>query len=121
MDDLRQQRYITLIEQILCCTQGQEMLVLQRHPDLLDAELIVMMKQYAERLQTQGDEPESIWLLGFSVHLEKGLGLGTENQTGTAHAMRFLSEILQLVAESNGNSQQVYPILWGTATKTAQC
>lgn len=110
MDDLRQQQYIALVEQILCCPRGEEMLVLQRHLDLLDAELIVMMKQSAERLCTQGNEQEAGWLLGLSVHLEKGLGLGTENKTGTAHAMRFLSEILQLVAESNGNPQEVYPI-----------
>ena len=74
MDDLRQQRYVTLVEQILCCIQGQEMPVLQRYPDLLDAGLVAVMGQYADRLESQGKNAG--WLRQFAAGLEQALGLG---------------------------------------------
>jgi CHAT domain-containing protein len=54
MDELLQHRYVTLIEQILCSNPGQEILVVQRHLDLLDGNLLTVAEQQIRRLQSQG-------------------------------------------------------------------
>ncbi|BAY10867.1 hypothetical protein [Calothrix sp. NIES-2098] len=51
MDKQRIDAYINLIEQLLWCTSGEEMVILQQQPKLLDAGLLEVMALEAEQLQ----------------------------------------------------------------------
>lgn len=54
MDEQRLQAYLGLIKQLLSCASGEELAVLQRHADLVDAELITVMMQVTNVLEQQG-------------------------------------------------------------------
>ncbi|MFE4105562.1 hypothetical protein ACFVKH_04685, partial [Almyronema epifaneia S1] len=116
MDEQRVQAYVALIEQLLSCPQGQEGEILQANAALVDAGLLAVMEQVAAYLESQGDN-NAKWLRGFAAQVAQALGMGVEPEqgtTGTAEAeaaTRFLLETLQLVADSRGNRQQIYP-LW---------
>ena len=105
MDEQRFQAYLRVIEQLLDCPQGQEVEVLQANAALVDAALLRVMEQHAAHLESQAD-----WLRRFAAQLAQELGLGTANSKGTENAAQFLLETLWLVAESEGNRQQIYPI-----------
>ncbi|PZV13490.1 MAG: hypothetical protein DCF21_14085 [Leptolyngbya sp.] len=68
MDEQRMQAYVTLIEQLLNCPQGQERELLQAHLDLLDAGLLEAMEQVAAYLESQGSSNVQR-LRGFAAQL----------------------------------------------------
>jgi hypothetical protein len=89
---------VTLIDQLLSCDNGEELALLQRHTELVDEGLVAVMAQRADLLEQQG-KPNAVWLRQFAQQLAVVL-------TGT-----FLAEILQRVADSQGDARQVYPFL----------
>ncbi len=109
IDEQRIKAYVGLIEQLLGCSQGQEAELLQANAELVDAGLLEEMERVAVHLESQGDS-DAKWLRGFAAQLSQALGLETANSTGTEDAARFLLETLQLVAENQGNTQQVYAV-----------
>ncbi|HEY9817105.1 MAG TPA: CHAT domain-containing protein, partial [Candidatus Obscuribacterales bacterium] len=110
MDEQRSQAYLTLIEQLLGCPQGQEGELLQAHSDLLDAGLLAAMEQVAAYLESQGSG-NAQWLRGFAAQLAAAAGLETSAPQGTEAAHQFLLETLQLIVDKQGNPQQIYS-LW---------
>ena len=110
MDEQRDAAYVELIEQLLECPQGQEAELLQANAELVDAGLVEVIEQVAVHLESQGNSNAG-WLRGFATQLAQAVGLGDADSTRTEDATQFLLETLQLVAESGGNPQQVYP-LW---------
>jgi CHAT domain-containing protein len=110
MDEQRSQAYLTLIEQLLNCPQGQEGELLQAHPDLLDAELLEVMEQVAAYLESQRSS-NAQWLRGFAAQLAEVLDLETSAPRGTKTAHQFLLETLQLIVDKRFDPQQIYP-LW---------
>ena len=108
MDAHQFQAYVGLINQLLGCSQGQEGVLLQTNAELIDAGLLEAMEQYAAHLESQGNS-DAGWLRGFAAQL-KALGVATADATGKKDAKQFFRETLLLVAESNGNPQQVYPV-----------
>jgi tetratricopeptide (TPR) repeat protein len=116
MDEQRMRAYVDLIEQLLGCPQGEEEAVLQANAELVDAGLVAAMEQYAAHLESQGGSNAG-WLRGFAAQLAQALGISTASApSGAADrqaAAQFLLETLQLVADSNGDAQQVYPVWAG--------
>jgi hypothetical protein len=55
MDQQRFQAYVQLIEQLRTCPQGQEGEMLQANAALVDAGLVDAMGQYADWLESQGN------------------------------------------------------------------
>ncbi len=55
MDVQRFLAYVALLEQLLNCPQGQEGEVLQSQAELVDAGLLIMMEQYIDWLEQQGN------------------------------------------------------------------
>ena len=106
MDEQRLQAYMGLIEQLLGCPQGQEEELLRANRELVDAGLLEVMEQVATHLESQG-ESTAQWLREFAAQLAQTLGLGTATSWD---ARQFLAEMLQLVANSQGNPQRIYPI-----------
>ena len=108
-DEQRMQAYGALIEQLLNCPQGEEANILQNHSDLVDAGLLAMMEQVAEYLERQGNG-NAQWLRGFATQLAETIGLELPVQRDLEVACQFLLETLQVIADKQGNPQQIYPV-----------
>ena len=112
MDEQRERAYVELIQLLLGCPNGEEAEILQAHGELLDVGLIEGMQQYASNLDNQGNGNAAQRLLGLSRQLTERLGIADfEAEESLEDSERFLFEVLQLVAKSNGDAQQVYPFL----------
>ncbi|WP_346290762.1 CHAT domain-containing tetratricopeptide repeat protein [Sphaerothrix gracilis] len=113
MDEQRVQAYVALIEQLLSCPQGQEAEILQAKAELVDAGLLEVMEQVADYLESQGDSNAG-WLRSFAAQLAQALGTRAGQSAMEAdeaqEAEKFLLETLQLIADSQGNPQQIYPV-----------
>ncbi|MBF2095642.1 MAG: CHAT domain-containing protein [Synechococcales cyanobacterium K44_A2020_017] len=110
MHEQRMQAYITLIEQLLSCCQGQEGGLLQADPDLLDAGLIATMEQVAAYLENQGSG-NAQGLRQLAAQLAEALGLEISTPQGIEAARQFLLATLQLIVDKRFDPQQIYP-LW---------
>jgi len=106
MDQQRLQAYMGLIEQLLGCPQGQEEELLRANRELVDAGLLTVMEQVAALLENQ-ESSNAQWLRGLATQVAQTLGLGTP---APGNAKQFLLETLWLVAEKEGNPQQIYPV-----------
>ncbi|MBW4661060.1 MAG: tetratricopeptide repeat protein [Drouetiella hepatica Uher 2000/2452] len=107
MDEQRLQAYVSLIEKLLGCPQGQEAALLQANAELVNAELVTVMEQVTASLESQGDSNAG-WLRGFAAQLAQLLE--KVESTGWEDATKFLLEMLQLVADNQGDPQQIYPV-----------
>ena len=65
MNEQRLQAYVTLIDQLLSCDNGEELALLQRHAELVDAGLLAVIAQMADFLEQQGN-PNAGWLRQFA-------------------------------------------------------
>ncbi|WP_424102802.1 CHAT domain-containing protein [Moorena producens] len=122
MDEERLQAYLSLIQELLSCTSGQEPEVLNSHWDLLDGGLVQVIQQVAELLLEKGNNNAAECLTNVAGLLAQILGLSstspTSSQLPTADSqLNFVMEVLQATEESNGNPQVVYPLLQANLDK----
>ena len=114
MNEQRLQAYVTLIDQLLSCDNGEELALLQRHAELVDAGLLTVMTKIADLLEQQG-KPNAAWLRQFAQQLAAGLAGENQGAPSAEPSMQvslaFLAEALQRVAGSQGDARQVYPFL----------
>ncbi len=110
MNEPRQQAYFQLIENLLDCPSGEEAAILEAHQDLLDAGFLQALAAVAEYLSQQGDENNATWLRDLATNLRESLNLPATTPDLNAY-QGFLQEILQATADSNGDTQVVYPFL----------
>lgn len=71
----RQEAYLSLIEQVLTCPQGQEPEVLSNNPELIDAGLVQMLLQVSSSMAHDGDSESANFLVQFARLLSQALGL----------------------------------------------
>jgi hypothetical protein len=71
----RQERYLSLIDQVLSCPAGQEPEVLDAQPDLLDSGLVQLMVQVASVLAHENNQDAAQCLIHVAKELAKQLGL----------------------------------------------
>ena len=107
MNEARLKAYCGLIEQLLACPQGQEMLLLQGHPDLMNRDLLTVMGQVAQMLRQQG-KPNGDWLDQVADRLSF---LIPEETIAPDNALDFLQQTLQIIVSSEGDPQRIYPWL----------
>ena len=112
MDEARIQAYLELIDALLRCPQGQEPTLLEQHRELVDAELVLVMQQFAQQLQqSPGQENTGRWLDNIATQIAQAFDLGTpQPPSGTQDQTQFLLQILQLVSERS-DPQVLYPLL----------
>ena len=115
MDESRQQAYLYLIQELLRCPHGSEQAILNDNRDLLDAGLVQMMKQMAEAL-AKSDRSTAERLINLARQLAEVLGLSSPTSTASPvpnsnAQLRFLVQILQATAESEGDARGIYPLL----------
>ena len=121
MPDTEQQVYLELVQELLNCPQGQELLLLRSKPELLNKNLVETLIGVAQMFERQGSqESESTvkWLLDFAKYLAEQLGLelrfeGEEHRTVPVvdEQLQFLLEVLNLVADSNSDPQLISALL----------
>jgi hypothetical protein len=75
MSEDRQNRYMLLIDQLLHCPNGQEPEVLDKHSDLLDADLVQMLTQVAAYFAHHDNPDAAKFLVHIARELAKELGL----------------------------------------------
>ncbi|OPF15595.1 hypothetical protein B1L04_24305 [Microcystis aeruginosa KW] len=109
MDEQRAQAYVNLIEQLLACTNGEEINnILQANQELIDPQFLQVMETYATELEQQGNNDPAAWLRNMAQQLGQFLN----PQGGTIEEYQaFLLEVLQAEYESNSDPAVVYPIL----------
>ncbi|MBD2094455.1 CHAT domain-containing protein [Trichocoleus sp. FACHB-591] len=116
MDEQRLEQYVLLIQELLRCPGGQEGAVLQAHAELVDAGLLLVIPQVTQQLQKQGNAEAAEWLIHLGLQLAEALE-GSRNDIeqpsggSLENSLRFLAEVLQLTAQSQGDAKQVYSFL----------
>lgn len=63
MEQQRLKEYLSLIQKLLACPQGEEWTHLKHHEELVDAQFVQVMEQVATQLTRQGDREAAIFLL----------------------------------------------------------
>ncbi len=109
MNEQRAQAYINLIEQLLACTDDEELNnILQANQELIDPQFLQVMENYATSLEEQGNHNPVAWLRDMA----RQLGQNLNPQAGSIEEYQeFLLEVLRAEYESHGNPTVVYPIL----------
>lgn len=74
----RQNKYYSLIDQLLKCPNGKEPEIIEANPELLDAELIKLMMQVATAFAHNGNEDGAKFLIHVARELSKQLGFYPE-------------------------------------------
>ena len=107
MEEVRLKAYVDLIEQVLACPKGQEIALLQKHPDLMNRELLTVMGQVAQMLRQKGRD-NADWLEQVAQHLN---AIIPDPAIAPENPLVFLQQTLQVIISSEGNPQRVYPWL----------
>ncbi|NMG10437.1 CHAT domain-containing tetratricopeptide repeat protein [Brasilonema sp. UFV-L1] len=121
MNEMRQQAYINLIQDLLNCPIGKESEILAANRDLLDAGFLQTVETQAEIASQQGNENIANWLRYLAIQLPDAPDLSPQanveqnlqfvNQKDVQIYVQLLSAVLQATADSEGEAQVVYPIL----------
>ncbi|MEO1211040.1 MAG: hypothetical protein AAFX78_16060 [Cyanobacteria bacterium J06638_20] len=76
----RQERYFSLIDELLACPNGQEPAILNAEPDLLDAGFVQALMQTASYFAHQDNQDAAKFLIFIARELSHQLGLYPEPQ-----------------------------------------
>jgi|GEM_PF-2063227 len=92
--------YLTLIQALLNCNNGEEIAeLLSEYPQLIDLPFLLTIHAVAEQIE---DETQANWLNNIAEGLFQSLFQQRES---------LLGQLLQATAESNGDAAVVYPLL----------
>ncbi|AKE65423.1 Argininosuccinate lyase [Microcystis aeruginosa NIES-2549] len=109
MNEQRAQAYINLIEQLLACTDDEELNnILQANQELIDPEFLQVMENYATGLEQQGNNNPAALLRDIAQQLGQFLN---PQARSIEEYQEFLLEVLQAEYDSNSDPTVVYPIL----------
>jgi tetratricopeptide (TPR) repeat protein len=114
MQDIEQQAYLELVQEILSCPQGEEQALLASRPEMVNEQLVEAMLAVAQMLQEQeqeGEESNAGWLQNFAFKVAKQIGLELDSDDDTSAQLRFLMEVFQSIDDSDVNPDVVYPLL----------
>lgn len=90
MNEQRAQAYVNLIEQLLVCTNGEELNnILQANQELIDPEFLQVMENYATWLEEQGNNNDAALLRNMAQQLGQFLTLRLVNTGFRANASKF--------------------------------
>ncbi len=130
MNEQRQEAYLNLINTLLGCSSSEEInCVLNANQNLVDSGLVQMMGQVAEVLTERGDRNAANFLINIARQLADALELSSDViESKATHGnslptvvpeeyVQFLSQVLLVTAESDGNPQVVYPLLQANRDK----
>jgi hypothetical protein len=107
MDTRHLNAYVSLIEALLQCAKGEEWLLLQQHQDLIDAELLTVMAQVAERLNTEGNAPAAQFLRYWSLQLNRMLEQNPAQTPAESRSQSYLQLIQTLLGCAKGDEAAI--------------
>jgi CHAT domain-containing protein/predicted NBD/HSP70 family sugar kinase len=116
MNEERQNAYLSLINALVNCPNGEEAEILKANQDLIDAGLLQTMDQVAARLARQGNPNAANWLRNVAAQLAKVIDNSSTAITPEMY-QRFLVDVLRATNQSNADPQVVYPILQANLDK----
>jgi hypothetical protein len=70
-DQSRAQSYLQLIQTLLGCSKGDEVVILSQHPDLMDDGLVYTMNQVAAQLAAKGNQDIAIYLKHLAADVNR--------------------------------------------------
>ena len=121
MSEIEQQVYLELVQELLKCPQGQELLLLKSKPELVNKNLVETLIGVAQMFGRQGSQESKStvkWLLNFAKYLAEQLGLELRFEEekpcivpDSDEQLQFLLEVLNLVADSNSDPQLISALL----------
>ncbi|MDR9900143.1 CHAT domain-containing protein [Aetokthonos hydrillicola Thurmond2011] len=123
MDEQRQEAYLNFINELLICPNGKEIEILQANPELIDEDLVEIIKQVVKVLHHRGDNNNADFLDYLAHQISQALLVSenpVEESTNQQDVLQtanlgeyfsFLEEILNLTANSQNNPEIVYSLL----------
>ncbi|MEN8446371.1 MAG: hypothetical protein ABG776_15325, partial [Cyanobacteria bacterium J06555_13] len=103
MEEQRLRNYLGLIYALLSCSNGQELIILQRHQNFLDQELLLLMVQVAESLRQEGREDDANRLGQIATHLVQRIPRAGITKTSKFSSIPDdLQTILQVLEQPGG-------------------
>ncbi|MEG3844778.1 hypothetical protein, partial [Microcoleus sp. herbarium14] len=111
MNEERRQAYLNLIESLLNCPSGEESQILEANSELVDAGLVQVMLEEANNLRTFNNLDDANYLMNLAGHLMGTYGNTMLDKSSPSTYLKFLEEVLQVTADSNGNPNVIYPLL----------
>ncbi|TRU21018.1 MAG: CHAT domain-containing protein [Microcystis aeruginosa Ma_MB_S_20031200_S102] len=111
MDEARLQAYVNLIEQLLTCTDDEELNnILQANQELIDLEFLQVMENYATWLEQQGNHNPAAWLRNMAQQLGQYLNLQARSIEKYQDYFNFLMEVLRKIW-NDPSPHLIYPCL----------
>jgi len=110
MDEQRLQVYFNLIDQLLTCSSGELVQILESNRELVDAELLQVMAQVAEQLAANGDKYRAEFLLSLISKLSSA-------NPSSQDYLQFLEKVLLASIDSDSDPKVVYPLLQANLDK----
>ncbi|PSB00594.1 CHAT domain-containing protein [Merismopedia glauca] len=110
----RLQSYLDLIHSLLQCSIGEENQILQAREDLLDRDLVSTINSVANHLEANGQKDSSDFLMSLAEQLLKIIdnhNILLPKCESAEDYERFLIQLLQIIAESQSNTQAIYSFL----------
>jgi hypothetical protein len=107
MDTRHLNAYVSLIEALLQCAKGEEWLLLQQHQDLVDAELLTVMAQVAERLNAEGNAPAAQFLRYWTLQLTHMLEQNPAQTPAEDRSRSYLQLIQTLLGCAKGDEAAI--------------
>ena len=99
MDTLHLNTSLRLIEALLQCAKGEEWLLLQQHEQLIDAELIGVMAQVTEQLNSEGNLPAAKFLHYWTAQLTHLLQQNPHTDPATENQSPSYLQLIQTILE----------------------
>jgi len=103
----RFQEYLNLIDSLLNCPNGKELEILNANQDLVDEGLIEAMNSVASTLEEQDNQDAANWLRSISNQLSAVVSASATPE----EYFDFLMQVFRLTVQSDGNSNEIYPLL----------
>ena len=119
MDETRAQAYLQLIQTLLTCPNGEENQILNANSELVDAELVQMMRVVAAQLSADDRENAANFLLQMATQIANFLGMNDDGDSDHSEDENpqeyenFIRELLQAEQDSNSDIKVIYPMLAG--------
>ncbi len=107
MDTRHLNAYVSLIEALLQCAKGEEWLLLQQHQHLIDAELLTVMAQVAERLNAEGNAPAAKFLRYWTIQLTHMLQQNPAQPPAEDRSPSYLQLIQTLLECAKGDEAAI--------------
>ncbi len=110
-EEQRIKAYVKLVEQLLASPREANR-ILDGHQEILDTGFLIFLKEKAKRMESWGEERNADFLRNIARFLSENIIDSPYAVPPNADTMlQFLMQVLKTIDDSQGNYQQIYPLL----------